>query len=207
VVQETNARRGRRRTFEDVQVFRLTTRILVSEGLGSLTLQRIAKEIGVTHQAISNRFSSKVGLLESYASWFADMAEHDRAALREQVTSPLETARRFLVQPLNPQLFGHEKNNPNVGWIIIMLELQREPALAEMVSIQNQRTVQAIGDLLSAAQELGEVGPCNSLRLAELALAAVSGAVVQWIFTPTGDIRERLIECRDAVLDPFIAAR
>jgi AcrR family transcriptional regulator len=200
------SRRGRPRSFEDAQVFQITTRILIEGGLESLTLQRIAADLGVSHQAIAQRFVSKVGLLEAYFGWYSEIVGAAQRTMRATFTSPLELIRAYLVQPLSPELVGREWNNPNVGWIIILLELQREPALTEIVHAQNRRGTRMLGDLFAAAQDAGELREGDPYWIAELALATVTGAVVQWLFHHTGDISAKLSRCRDAVLAPYVVA-
>jgi len=198
------ARRGRPRSFEDEDVLRLTTHLLIEEGLTAVTLPRIAKDLGVSPQAIAQRFESKAGLIASYRLWFNRIVAEDIATIVREAASPLAALCELLVMPMNARMSASHWDDPNIGWILLNVELRRAPQVPPESGEDPQHFMDIVIDLIRRAQAEGTMRAGDPVATAELLIAVVAGGALQWTLQPEGDMRSRLIRYRDVVLAPYL---
>lgn len=196
---------GRPRAFQDDDVFIVTTHLLLEGGISAVTLQRVASALGITHQAISQRFSSKSGLLQAYYDWMQAKFETHNDIMIGPHASPLEAIRaRFLL--------GTGVVNPNdpvqeIYAMPLMLELRRDPGVHSKIrSVPTVFEVRLV-NLLDEAQKVGELRPCNSSDLAALILAASIGGTVVWRIEPTGSILDVMDRHIRTALRPYLTEK
>jgi AcrR family transcriptional regulator len=205
LAEQTRKGPGRPRAFQDEDVFVVTTQLLLEGGISVVTLQRVASALGMTHQAISQRFSSKSGLLQAYYDWMQDKFNRNNDVMIGPHDSPLAAIRaRFLLGTgaANPQDPVQE-----IYAMPLMLELRRDPQVnSRMRSVPpvfETRLVQ----LLDEAQSVGELKPCNSVDLAALILAASIGGTVVWRMDPHGSILDVMDGHIRAALRPYLTGK
>jgi AcrR family transcriptional regulator len=200
--QDPPRRPGRPRSFEDEDVFIITTRLLLEGGIGAVTLQAVARELGLTHQAISQRYASKSGLLTAFFEWLRGRSLAYNEAMRSPISSPLAAIReRFL---LGTGAANPEDPVPELYSIPLMLELRRDPeVLARMRSFSDQFDSR-LAELLERAQAEGELRPCDSVALADLIFAAAIGGTIIWRMNPSGSIMELMDHYIAAALRPYL---
>lgn len=196
--------RGRRRTFENDQAFRIITRLLVDSGIQSVTLPAIADGLGVTHQSVSRRFISKQQLLERYADWIGDLFLKETRAIAERHTSPLEVLKDILVLPM-PASAIEGQSVRYATWLVLALELPREPAIAPLMTQSMGETRRMFANLVREAQARHELIAAEPERIAGALLSATIGAALLWTIDPIGSFPDAITEQRDLALAPFIS--
>ncbi len=200
--QEPPRRPGRPRSFEDEDVFVVTSQLLLEGGISAVTLQAVARELGLTHQAISQRFASKSGLLSAMYEWHSGRSQAYNEAMRGPHASPLTAIReRFL---LGTGAANPDEPVPELYGMPLMLELRRDPGVvARMRSVADGFDTRLV-ELLDAAQAAGELHPCNSVALAELILAASIGGTIIWRVAPQGSIMAMMDRYIATALRPYL---
>jgi AcrR family transcriptional regulator len=201
---ETSTRRkpGRPRAFEDEDVFVETTRLLLEGGISTVTLQRVAAAVGTSHQAISQRFASKSGLLQAYYTWLQEQFEANNRIMTEPHDSPLATLRaRYL---LGTGVSNPERPVQELYAMPLMLELRRDPEVYRRMQAVSPTFNTLLVVLLNEAQAVGELRMCDSEELAELILTASVGGTIIWRMNPVGSMMEMMDRQIRAALRPWI---
>jgi AcrR family transcriptional regulator len=196
-------KRGRPRSFEDEQIFRIISELLVHGRLSDVTLDRVAKLAGTSNQAVSQRFASKAGLLDAYVTWLHAIVRDDIGEILNAAISPLQKFRRLMVLPINPRVLPNPSASPLESWIPLLMELNRDPALARL-NAERRRWFNSIGlQLIEEAQQRGELRPVEPERVLELVWSVLMGAAILWEQHAPEDIITKMVRCMDGVLDPF----
>jgi len=196
-------RRGRHRTFEDVEVFQQVALILLEGGMSSFSLPRLAQRVGCSHQSLSERFSSRAGLLHAYQQWTISIFRENVAELQQQFPSPIEQIRQLLLMPLDERIGGAGRFHSPGLWVVLFLEAQRDPALAEDLA-ESQTAIQALlRDMVKEAQRQGELRAGDPVLIAEALLTSTTGAAVIWLLHPVEDVFEKMERCFDGTLQRF----
>jgi AcrR family transcriptional regulator len=145
--------------------------LLSEEGLGAVTLRRIARETGVSHSAPLRHFAGRTALLSAVAvEGFAELRRRG-AALPED--TPLQrllaTCRVYLAFALD---------NPAMFELMFRQDLidVAEPGLAE----QNAATLALFTDLVTSAQAAGWRPGTDPKMLAVSLWAALHGLAGLW---------------------------
>lgn len=195
--------RGRRRTFEDDQAFRVITRLLLDSGMHAVTLPAIAGRLGVTHQSVGRRFLSKQRLLERYSEWIYEIFIEEWRAIAARHASPLATLKDMLVMPMAPRAIDGEQGR-DASWLLLMLELRRDREVGPGMAQRMAGTRQMVVDLVRAAQERRELVAADPERIANALFVAVTGAAALWTIDQSRGFDEAVAEQRDLALAPFV---
>ncbi|CAN5711710.1 hypothetical protein BH09CHL1_BH09CHL1_32380 [soil metagenome] len=196
-------KRGRPRAFEDDEVFRIISDLLLNGTLSDVTLERVAKLAGATNQAISQRFSSKSGMLVSYLTWIGDIARADVAAICASADSPLQRFRSVMTLPINPRVLANPSPNPAENWMPILLELDRDPELARINDEGRKQFIGVVLGLIEEAQAAGELRAADPRRILELVWAVLVGAITLAEWDDREDSLTKARRLMDSVLEVF----
>lgn len=196
-------KRGRHRTFEDIEAFHQVAMILLEGGMSSFSLPRLARRVGCSHQSLSERFTSRAGLLRAYQQWTMSIFQENVAELHRQFSSPIERIRRLLLMPLDERIGGAGRLHSPGLWVVLFLEAQRDPALADDL-VESQTSIHALlRDMVADAQRQGELRAGDSALIAEALLTSTTGAAVIWLLHPVEDVFAKMERCFDGTLQRF----
>jgi AcrR family transcriptional regulator len=167
--------------------------LLADEGVGAVTLRRIAREAGVSHSAPLRHFAGLTALLSAVAvEGFADLRRRGEALPDDApLQRLLATCRVYLAFALD---------NPAMFELMFRRDLidAREPALAE----QNTAIVGLFTGLVTAAQSEGWRPGTDPKVLAVSLWAALHGLAGLW---PWGGLAEAdLGAALDVTLDAYL---
>jgi AcrR family transcriptional regulator len=197
-------RRGRPPSFETEDAFRVASGILLSQGIGKLTLLEVARRLGTSHQALGQRFSSRDGFLNAYADWLRGIILDDIRAIIASTSSPLAAAREIAILPINPRVIGDEGPPRQAVASLLGIELQREPIIHARNLVPDVELASIFTQLVERAQAAGELAPADPGEVFEAVFTAVTGAAILWTFQPLEDLVEKMIRCRERALAPFL---
>ncbi|MGH2549402.1 MAG: TetR/AcrR family transcriptional regulator, partial [Thermomicrobiales bacterium] len=171
--------------------------------LPDVTLERVAKLAGATNQAISQRFSSKSGMLVSYLNWIGDIARADVATICASADSPLRRFRSVMTLPINPRVLANPSPNPADNWMPILLELDRDPELAKINDLGREQFVGVVLGLIEEAQAAGELRAAEPARILELVWAVLLGSITLAEWDDSEDSLTKARRLMDGVLELF----
>ncbi|XID94844.1 TetR/AcrR family transcriptional regulator [Paenibacillaceae bacterium WGS1546] len=192
---------ARPREYSDREIYQAIYSALGKYGYASLTLDNIAREIGISPAALSKRFGSKKNLLLCYMDM---VIESTRLAFAERLVLPgpkLETLKSLLVRSLGQ--VGDAKSLANITSLFI--ESVSDPDLLERSRIR----LQVIGDgvllFIREAIENGELpnlGSDDAATTARVLQAAIAGSLLIWLNDPATSLESWLDDCFSVVLGP-----
>lgn len=194
---------GRPRRFQDVEVFIAMARILQAKGYSRLTIEAVAGQVGCTGAALIARFGSKQGLLRAYLGWAnTESASHFRQ-VREAHASPLGALRaRFRL--LAPEAGGEAGSS---GWclglVVAYAVAWAEPGLREFEAARRALFTTEIVALLDDAVAMGELTECDTTRVGQTLIAALTGAALQAIATQDGIDNVDPLAVIETVIGPY----
>ncbi len=205
---KTAHRGGRPKSFSDEQVFRAITELVVVAGISAVSMPAIARRIGCSHQAVTQRFSNRESMLRAYGGWYLDnltMAE-------ERYRTSNEPSLSGLIDFFSGGVVDEMLGVPGLGGpaepIKLMLEFDRVPVLREVFKPSRQQTTAWITEQIEQAQREGDIEPtCDPLDVAETLLFSVSGAVVLHAFSDPAFVRQRMQRAIDLALKPYRVVR
>jgi AcrR family transcriptional regulator len=146
----------------------------VDEGLASLTLRRVADELGVFPGLVSHYFGSVDDLLVA-AFVHATMTESDQVhADAARGTTPLDRLRRFLVS-----MASAERNRVSLLWLDAWSTCRHHPALAAAVADQMLAEEARVAALIKEGASTGRFRVDDPTAVARRILAVVDGLSVQ----------------------------
>ena len=173
---------GRRRTFENEQAFQQITQILLDSGMSTLSLPILARRLGVTHQSLGKRFTSRSLMLRAYLRWMLDRYEESFQRAVADVTSPLERLWFLLILPIDSSITGREAGIP-AEWIVLNLEINRDSELQPLMIAQNRAIVERILAAIRESISAGLIRDVDPGELAERLYTATLGGAVYWLQT------------------------
>lgn len=176
-------RMGRPRRFQDVEVFVAMARILQAKGYSRLTIEAVAGQVGCTGAALIARFGSKQGLLRAYLGWAnAESAKRFRQ-VREAHASPL-SALRARFRSLSSETSGEAGSSAwCLGLVVAYAVAWAEPDLREFETARRVLFTTEIVALLDAAVATGEMAGCDTTRVGQTLIAALTGVALQAVAT------------------------
>jgi len=195
---------GRPRGFSDEDVFRATTRLLLNGGLANVTLKHVAARIGFSYQAVAQRFESKEGLVRAYFDWMGVVITDLAATIMAARMSSAERLLELLTLPIDPRLFDADTLELQASWTLVALELRREPVLEPIIARQNGEYGEFLATVVREGQEAGELAPGKPEEIAELVLAAGTGAAMQWLFGQREPLLVKMERCINLALRPYV---
>jgi AcrR family transcriptional regulator len=185
----------------DADVLAAAGRVFLRLGPGRATLADVAAEAGLSPATLVQRFGGKRALLVAFAARAAERAAEPFAAARAEHTSPLDALRAAIQRASRDATPRHRL----ISSMALLLEDLRDRDLRAAAALHARRTEEAIGALLDAAVEEGELAAASAaqtVRLARLIQAAWNGALVQWALRGQGTLARALDEILDAILAP-----
>lgn len=189
---------GRPRETTDEQLLAATARAISAVGPGRLTLAHVAGEAGVAPATIVQRFGSKRSLLLAFTAAASADLEQQFSTRRKAHRSPL----RALVEQL--VAMAHALRSPDElanHLAFLQLELS-DPEFLHHTQRHAQAMRTQMRLLLDEAVALGELGPCNTTRLADALHVTHNGALVTWAIFRSGSIDHWLRRELETVLRP-----
>lgn len=180
--------------------------IVVEKGMGGVSLPAIAKRIGYSHQAVTNRFASRDNLLRAFGRWYLDNLLQSESRYRSSGTPALSGLLDFFTGGVVDELLGVPGLGGPAEPVKLMLEFDREPVLRAFFEPIRNQTAGWVAERISEAQREGDIGADHDpLVVAETLLFAVTGAVVLHAYADAAVIHERMERAIDLALRHFCA--
>jgi AcrR family transcriptional regulator len=188
---------GRPRAATDEEVFAAIAGIVNRHGPAATTLARVGAEAGVTAAALVQRFGSKRAMLLAFATHAAGTVPALFAS-EDTTQAPLAKLHEAL-RSLIPRVRSHEQLANHLAFLPLSVIDPERKAMA----VQQARAVnQGVKTLLDCAVAAGELTPSDTNLLAEVVLAAWSGALITWAVDGRGRIDSWVVARVDAVIEP-----
>ncbi|WP_328618207.1 TetR family transcriptional regulator [Amycolatopsis sp. NBC_00355] len=179
-------------------------RVLTAHGFGGLTMRAVATELGATTGLLTHYFSGKRELL----AHALDLLDERTATRARRTAGPGLAAVRALLLDVLP-LTG-EAVTGNRIWVSSWDTALADPALSAAYARKYGKSRDRLRDLVTDAQQLGELRPGDPERVAAGALSFTLGLVVQALFDPRAFPPDRQVELLDdhlaALVDPHFPA-
>ncbi len=170
-------------------------RVLAAHGFGGLTMRAVAAELDATTGLLTHYFPTKRDLV-AYALDLLEVRSDSR--LRRTAGEGMSALRAALLDIL--PLTG-EATVSNRIWVSSWDAALGDPELSVDYARKYARSRDKLRDLVTAAQQLGELPPGDPARIAAGAQSHVLGLVVQALFDPEAFPPHRQIE----LLDDYLA--
>jgi AcrR family transcriptional regulator len=196
ILAPTARQSGRPRTISDDAIYLAGLQVLAEHGSKGLTLARLARVLGVTPAAVSQRFGSKRGLLVEMSRRRVEQTELRFASARAAHDSPLEALQAAFVAELDQIGEPRQLANAISAYTDNVDDAEMRAAFAAELAAMERH----IGELLEDAVRVGEIrGPVTS-ELVSTVLAAVEGTMLVWAIAPRGEIKERIHQAVEVAL-------
>lgn len=189
---------GRPRAASDRAIFDAISEVITESGLTGLTLASVARRVGVSAPALTQRFGTKRRMLLAYADASsraaADLFDDARAG-----SSPLAALHTALSAFAGPTTTRSGMAN-NLAFLQLDLT---DPEFAQRASRQSAEVRHQILGLVEAAVQHGELTPVvDTGVLADLVYTTYNGALITWAIDGTGPLEDWLRHRLDATLAP-----
>ena len=197
-------RGGRPQSFSDEQVFQTITELVVAGGMNAVSLPAIAKRVGCSHQAVTNRFATRDNLLRAYGGWYLDNLLRAEARVRSEDRGALQALIDFLAGGATDEMLGVPGLGGPAEPVKLMMEFDREPVLRDFFAPFRRQTAEWMAERIAQAQIEGDIrADSNASDVAEALMYAVSGAVVLYAFAEPEVVRERTRRATALALRPY----
>ena len=175
MTQPALRRRARRKPPEERRSEILTTAsaLASAEGLESLTLRRVADELGVYPGLVSHYFQTVDELVvAAFRHAVTTESEECYAAVADEPT-PLHRMRKLL-----PSLIGHERDGVSLLWLDAWSAFRHRPGIAGEVNRQMAIDKERLGELIGKGVAAGQFATADPLAAAARIYAVVDGLAV-----------------------------
>lgn len=193
---------GRPRVFSDERIFRAVGLVLGRDGVGELTLDSVAAEVGCTRQALVRRFGSKELLLLAF---LVDLVSQSRPETPGDAAAPgsaLDALRAWFIQ-LPEAPFGPDADARAYAHLLaFLLTVGGDPRFAPHVAMLHRFSLQAMIDSLDQAIDRGELVAGDTTPLARALFDLWIGAIFLWCYDPTTDPTATLARGFDLIIEP-----
>lgn len=193
---------GRPRTISDEKILAALARAISRVGPARLTLADVAAEAGLAAPTVAQRFGSKRNLLLAFSARAAAQLEDSFAQARAEHPSPLAA---LFSDPVGATRAVDSPEALARHLAYLALELA-DPEFRPLVLGYARVARREIRALLDAAVESGELGPCDTARLAEAIQVAYNGTLIIWATFREGSLATGLRDQIEFILEPFRAA-
>lgn len=170
--------------------------MLAAHGFGGLTLRAVAAELGATTGLLTHYFPAKRDLV-AYA---LDLLTERTASRPRRAAGDGLAALRAALLDILP--LTAEATDSNRIWVSSWDTALADPALSDDHARKYEQSRVRLGELVSAAQRLGELPAGDPARIAAGAQSFVLGLVVQALFNPTAFPPRHQVE----LLDDYLAS-
>lgn len=189
----------RPRATSDSAILTAAHRAVTRVGPMRLTLADVAREAGVSPATLVQRFGSKRRLLLALVSAGSGEVENQWAPI-------LALARQSPLQALfaygecmaglapTPEVLSNQLS-------FLQMDLV-DPEFHRVAVAHARETLGFLQRTLDASVANGELMPCDTTRLARAVQATVGGSLMQWAIDRDGELRNRLREDLDTLLQP-----
>ncbi|GGM82003.1 TetR family transcriptional regulator [Thermopolyspora flexuosa] len=192
---------GRPRSVSDEAIFEAVTAVISDVGPKGLTLAAVAKRVGLTASALTQRFGSKHGLLVAFATREAANVAGIFAKARATHLDPL-TALITTLSTLPTGITTPESLANNLAFLQLDLT---DPELRPHAVTQSRALRAEITTLLTEAIEYGLLAPTTSPEtLAADLYATYCGAMLTWAIDGTGPLPDWLTQHLERTLAPYL---
>jgi AcrR family transcriptional regulator len=152
------------------------------EGLESLTLRRVADELGVYPGLVSHYFQTVDELVvAAFRHAVTTESAECFAAVADEPT-PLNGMRRLL-----PSLIGHDRDGVSLLWLDAWSAFRHRPGLAGEVNRQMAADKQRLADLIGEGVAAGEFHTADPQAAASRIYAVIDGLAVLAAVGPESD--------------------
>ncbi|MBI3667578.1 MAG: TetR/AcrR family transcriptional regulator [Acidobacteria bacterium] len=192
---------GRRKVTPDADVLTATFSVISRVGPARLTLADVAAEAGLAPATLLQRFGSKRGLLLAVAEQGMAGVDECFARLRSAHPSPLAALCASLEE------MTHMCETPEaMANSLAFLEIDLTDPDFHRLALENSRsTLAGYRALLDEAVTAGELGPCDTARLARALGAMCSGSMLSWAILREGTVTQWLRDDIETLLGPYRA--
>jgi len=154
------------------QVLETALRIVDTEGIHSLTLRKIAENVGITEAALFRHFKGKEDIVSSMAN---TVFEENQYVPRGE--GPLQTLENMLTWQLEKF-----QNNPHHTSVLFQEDIFREyPSTRERFDLRRTSRSTLIHQLIKEGKRLGEFAPdVDEEAFTLLYMGSIRMAVLEW---------------------------
>jgi TetR/AcrR family transcriptional regulator, transcriptional repressor for nem operon len=181
---------GRPREFDEQRALEAAMDEFWRKGYESTSLSDLSGRTGLHRGSLYQAFGDKHKLFMRCLSYYADREFEELSAVAFGRKSPLDGI-RALVRTVS----NHAADGRGCLMINSLVELApHDPDVREMLANEGQRRIAVMADLLTRAQELGEIrAELDPLALARQAMVSLAGSAVllKGLIT-TGEVMELL---------------
>jgi AcrR family transcriptional regulator len=194
---------GRPRAFEDADVFKAISTVLVRDGFHELTLSAVANELHVSTPALARRFGDKHEMLEAYlAASDANIARY-LERLKQEYSSPLDSLRARWRLPVRNTPEEYEGREGAAAWVQFLLCVRTDPAYGPMLERHTRFWEDGVCERLETAHDAGEIIETDFAMLAHVLCSAMTGSMLFWFEHRRGDLWDDITAIFDFVIGPY----
>lgn len=187
---------ARPKEFTDDMIFQGILTALGELGYSKMTLNAVAKHVGLSPAALVQRFSNKKEMLLSFFDYLNDMSEKRLNQMKEISRSPLKALEELAL--LWVSVDGDPIHCANIA--SFYTDCLHDPELREKA----QRRLEIVDDgvqyLLNKAIDQGELLACNVPQISRVLQSSVTGALLLWATNDDRTAKEWISDCFDAIL-------
>ena len=158
------------------QIIETALDIIMQGGIQSLTMKTLARQIGISEQAIYRHFKNKLAILTAIISYF-DQCFKDQFNQLQNSGGAIEHIRAMANSHLE-----YFSEHPAVAAVIFSEEIfQNETVLAMAVREALEKRIEHLGKLISKGQQNGEIKTDLSPEsLAHILLGSMRLMITRW---------------------------
>jgi AcrR family transcriptional regulator len=165
------------------EILRATYRAMVEHGYSSLSISKIADELGKTKASVYYHYDSKEELLVSFLDFVVDRFKSD---LAEERTEPPDTALENVIERLVPLELDDERFHGQVVLLELRSQTSRNEEFRHRFTEINELLVGIVRDIVERGIETGTFRDVEAARVAEHIVATVNGARIDRVSTDRG---------------------
>jgi AcrR family transcriptional regulator len=188
----------RPRAKTDEEVLEGTLAVIRRLGPSKMTLADVASEVGLAPATLVQRFGSKRGLLLAVARYGSAAVGREFVSIRAGRASPLAAlgavARSMTSMVETPEALAN-------SLAFLQMDLA-DPEFRKHAQRHAEAMRSEIRALLDASIERGELGPCDTRRLARAIHGLLNGSLLTWALDHEGPVEKRVAEDLEEVLAP-----
>jgi AcrR family transcriptional regulator len=189
---------GRPRTTTDDAILAGASRVVTRLGPAGLTLAEVAREAGLAPATLVQRFGSKRGLLLALAArgaaGVAEPFDRARAGFGSPLATLLAAMRAMAAFVSTPEELANHL-------ALFQMDL-REPDFHRLALAHAEALRAQIRSLLDEAAAAGELGPCDTTRLARAVQVTFNGSLVTWAVHRHGPVEDAVSDDLAYLLSP-----
>ena len=195
---------GRPRQVEDDAVFAAMAEVLLRVGWGHLSLNEVAREVGVTPAALRQRFGGKRDLLVAFHAWGTRVVRDAAPRSPGPHESPLDVLRAMIRDSVASTRTPARMLNAMSVFTVV----GADPELRRLTRQRFDTAVDRSASLLDEAIRRGEIAGVEAEPLARQLQNCLLGAALTWSVSgsvkgrrPVGD---ELVAAAEQVLAPYL---